>query len=189
MVGPPVDVDYALPPAIEKMQGSWMSTLQSGAVVTSVIAGVEAQLLVFYSDNGSFGLDDNAPSSKIQIVIQILTYVALVCSVSATITSLFLIDEFGEIPTRAARYRNPSTQACKMAGTDWSLLEAFRLRRGSKFVVYHWLSSILAAALCTVLSTAVYVVSQKPLAAQVIITVVTVVSVLPFLYFVVPGED
>ncbi|KZV75932.1 hypothetical protein PENSPDRAFT_661433 [Peniophora sp. CONT] len=186
----PVDLTYELPPAVKKLHEGWMGTLQSGAVVSSIIAGVEAQLLVFYNDKGSFGTPDTDPPSVIQVVLEILTYIALVCSVSATITSLLLTDEFGEIPTRSARGRDARTEGGQFAGTDFTILRSFRLRRGSEIVMYHWLFSILIATLCTIISTAIFVIMQKPLAAQVIVTTVTILSVLPILwYFLGSGND
>ena len=102
---------------------------------SSVIAGIEAQLLVFYSDSSNFVRP--GPHSATQIVVKILTYVALICSISATMSSLLLTDEFGEITTRSARYRDRLTEGGKHAGTDWEILRTYNIRSGSKFIVYH----------------------------------------------------
>ena len=100
-----------------------------------MLAAVEAQLLVFYADATNFV--DPGPHSTTQTVVKILTYVALICSISATMTSLLLTDEFGEMSTRSARCRDRRAEGGKFAGTDWNLLRSYRIRAGSRLVIYH----------------------------------------------------
>ncbi|VDC00138.1 unnamed protein product [Peniophora sp. CBMAI 1063] len=181
---PPVDIEYGLPPAVETLRSGWMSTLQSGAVVSSVLAGIEAQLLVFYTDPNNFGRP--GVHSATQNAVKILTYVALVCSISATMSSLLLTDEFGEMPTRSARYRQGRAEGGIFAGTDWNLLRAYKIRAGSKIIVYHWLICLITACLCTIASTAVYAGTQEVLVVRIIVSIVAGVSALPLCWFVVP---
>ncbi|KZV65758.1 hypothetical protein PENSPDRAFT_756218, partial [Peniophora sp. CONT] len=110
----PVDVEYGLPPAVESLRQGWVTTLQSGAVVSGLLAAVEAQLLVFYKAPGTFV--NPGPHSSTQSAIMILTYVALICSISATMSSLLLTDEFGEMSTRSARYRDRRSEGGRFSG-------------------------------------------------------------------------
>lgn len=133
----------------------------------------------------------------------ILTYVAIISSVSSTISSLILTDEFAEMPVRAAR--DPDLQFRRhdeFAGRDWQLLGIFGLRSSVWLVVYHCaypgalayqttldteviagLFSLLLASLCTVASIATYVISQEGLCALIIVSITTALSVLPILQF------
>lgn len=175
-----------------------------GLFQSSVIAGIEAQLLVFYSDPKNFvrpGLH-----SATQEVVKILTYVALIFSISATMSSLLLTDEFGEIPTRAARSRGKDFEGGRFAGTDWSLLRSYRIRAGSRLVVYHCeyegclrtlvpllttsdgagIACLLTACLCTIASAAAYAGSQESLATQIIVSLVAVIAISPLLWLAFP---
>jgi hypothetical protein len=171
-----------------------MST-QSG-----LLAAVEAQLLVFFKDVTNF----KGPNSTPQEVTLIFTYVAVIASVSATISSLILTDEFAELPVRAARdpdiQSHPSRE--EFAGKDWQLLQVFGLRSSVNLVVCHCvyseplrianfgsdnphlgLVSLLLASLCTVASIATYAISQEGLRTLIIVSVATGLSVLPVAHF------
>ena len=92
-------------------------------------------MLAFFKDEKNFKQRDSTP----QVVILIFTYIAIIASVSATISSLILTDEFAEMPVRAARdpdiqFRPPREE---FAGKDWQLLGTFGLRSSVNLVVYH----------------------------------------------------
>lgn len=158
-------------------------------------------MLSFFKTESNF----KEPNSTPQAAILILTYVAIIASVSATISSLILTDEFAEMPVRAARdpdiqFRPPREE---FAGKDWQLLGDFGLRRSVNLVVCHcaysgitannkpwvltkWhagLMSLLLASLCTVASIATYVISQEGLCTLIIVSVATLLSVLPVAHF------
>ena len=92
-------------------------------------------MLSFFKDGTKF----KQPGSTVQAAVLILTYVAIIASVSATISSLILTDEFAEMPVRAAR--DPDLQSRRpqdeFAGKDWQLLWVFGLRHSIRLVVYH----------------------------------------------------
>jgi len=92
-------------------------------------------MLSFFKDATKFKKQD----SIAQEAVLILTYVAIIASVSASISSLILTDEFAEMPVRAAR--DPVIQSRRpqdeFAGKDWQLLGVFGLRRSVHLVVCH----------------------------------------------------
>ena len=91
-------------------------------------------MLSFFKDGSKF----KQPGSTVQAAVVILTYVAIISSVSSTISSLILTDEFSEMPLRAAR--DPDLQFRRhdeFAGKDRQLLGIFGLRSSVWLVVYH----------------------------------------------------
>ncbi|KAH9956005.1 hypothetical protein BC827DRAFT_1271209 [Russula dissimulans] len=71
-----------------------LQTYQAAAVVSTVLAGVESQLLVFFKSSPSF---PQQPTPPMLSYLFVLTYVALIFSVSSTISSLVLTRAFGNV--------------------------------------------------------------------------------------------
>jgi hypothetical protein len=69
---------------------------------STVLAGIESQLLVFFKTSPDFM--QRAESVTLQYLL-VLSYIALIFSVSATISSLVLTRNFGDIPRLAGRLR------------------------------------------------------------------------------------
>src|ERR1700761_7598508 len=67
------------------------------------------------------------------------SYCALFFSCSATISSLVLTDEFGELPVRASRKSDPIKQGL-FDSTSASLLEVYGARRSWRWVMWHCMS-------------------------------------------------
>jgi hypothetical protein len=67
---------------------------------STVLAGVESQLLVFFKSSPDF---TQQPVPVILQYLLILTYVALIFSVSSTINSLILTRTFGNVPMLVGR--------------------------------------------------------------------------------------
>jgi len=63
------------------------------------VAAVAAQLFVFFKANQ----DSEGNQTASQRAVVTLSYAAIILSISATISSLILTDEFSEMRTRAAR--------------------------------------------------------------------------------------
>src|SRR5258706_5196165 len=144
-----------LPTTVESVRNGWLSTLQSAATVvrkqsplglqrliskrqSGLLAAVTAQLIVFFKANGTF---DNKDDPRKEPILT-LTYVALVLSIGATISSLILTDEFADIPIRAARspygLESSKTKGNPVfVGHDWRLLRVFGLRRSARFIIGH----------------------------------------------------
>ena len=69
---------------------------------SSVLSGVESQLLVFFKSSPN---STQQPVPPIFEFLLVLTYVALIFSVSATISSLVLTENFGNVPMLVAHFR------------------------------------------------------------------------------------
>jgi hypothetical protein len=70
------------------------------------------------------------------------SYSALFFNCSATISSLVLTDEFGELPVRASRKSDPIKQGL-FDSSSASLLEVYGARRSWRWVMWHCTSPIL----------------------------------------------
>ena len=120
-------------------------------------------MIVFFKAEDTFDPKDDPRREPILT----LTYVALVLSIGATISSLVLTDEFADIPIRAARspygLESSQTEAPKINpskpersrtedskddttfnGSDWGLLRLFGLRRSARFTIAHCKSYFVA---------------------------------------------
>jgi hypothetical protein len=98
---------------------------------STVLAGVESQLLVFFKSSPDF------TQQRVPVILQsllVLTYIALIFSVSTTISSLILTRNFGNIPMLVGRLQEKigsvtlSTSESKRSRDDiaprrWRLLE------------------------------------------------------------------
>ena len=77
----------------------------------------------------------------------ILTYAAIILSISATISALTLTDELGEIPSRASRDPLHTTHpAGTIEGNNWDILRHFGARKSTRWVTYHGVSQLPASA-------------------------------------------
>ena len=109
------------------------------------MSAVEAQLLVFYKISSNFSAFESRPAgsqSPTQNACLILTYVALIASVSGTMSSMLLVDEFAVVSARAARtapaVSEKEPHAGRFVGNDWQILAAFGFRHSaSRLVTIH----------------------------------------------------
>lgn len=79
---------------------------------STVLAGIESQLLVFFKTSPDF-IQRTEPVTHQYLIV--LSYIALIFSVSATISSLVLTRNFGDIPrlTRRLREKIRGTAECR----------------------------------------------------------------------------
>jgi hypothetical protein len=98
---------------------------------STVLAGVESQLLVFFKSSPDF------TQKPVPVTLQyllVLTYVALIFSVSATISSLLLTRNFGNVPMLVQRLQQG------IWGTPMPAFEIspFRTRSGDDITPQRW---------------------------------------------------
>jgi len=182
-------LNYALPTTVEATRSGWLSTFQSAATVSGLLAAVTAQLLVFFRTNDAFGANGDQKDHPKREAVLTLTYVALILSIGATLSSLILTDEFSDIPIRAARSPyGPESSKTEgdpiFLGKDWEILRTFGLRKSARFVVGHWLLSLLLSSVCTTGSIVVYVISQEQRRTMTIISAAAFFALLPILQFI-----
>ncbi|KAH8833355.1 hypothetical protein DL96DRAFT_1585821 [Flagelloscypha sp. PMI_526] len=181
-----VKTSYELPPLVEKFCSGWVSTLQSAATVAALLASVEAQLLGFFKQNlNTANVDQN-----IHKAILTLTYVALIFSIGATMTSLLLTDEFSEIPMRSARAEAVSTNRNSdlIMETNWKILVLWHIKPKTKLVIWHWFVSLSISLLCIIGSVALFAATQEPMIINIIASIAAVISVLPLIWFMLPAS-
>ena len=96
---------------------------------------VETSLVALFRDDKNF----KHPESRVQEAILTLNYVAIILSISATMSAFSLTDEFNEIPSRASRNSSHTTAhpATIVQGEDWDILRYFGARKSTRWIVYH----------------------------------------------------
>ncbi|KAI0067481.1 hypothetical protein BV25DRAFT_1107118 [Artomyces pyxidatus] len=173
------NVAYELPPTVKSLNEGWIATCQSAATVSGLFAAVEAHLLVFVKNPSNY---TNSPRYSVMQALLIFTYSALFFSLSATISSLVLTDEFGELPVRASRKSNPVKQGT-FDSSAASLLEVYGARKSWRWVMWHWLFTLIAALICVVVQILLYVWLEESVAVRVTVLCVGVFGILPLLHF------
>jgi len=152
---------------------------QAAAVVSTVLAGIESQLLVFFKSSSPDFTQKQAP-----VILQyllVLTYIALVFSVSNTMSSLVLTRNFGNVPMLAARFRE------KIKGTG---MPSFQTKvchditpRRWRLIELHWLFTLVVSVLCLPAQIFLYIWMQERNAIRAAVSVAGVFSMLPLLHF------
>ncbi|KAK1215234.1 hypothetical protein PQX77_022170 [Marasmius sp. AFHP31] len=105
----PSDLGYKLPLDVENIKKSWELALQSGAVVTALLASLSAGILQIYRSEGGFNEDSNGFK-----VLEITSYGSLLCNASATCSSLLLMKKLQEISLKANPQRGVSVKEISM---------------------------------------------------------------------------
>ncbi len=98
---------------------------------STVLAGVESQLLVFFKSSPDFM---QQPASITIQYLLVLTYVALIFSVSATISSLVLTRNVGNVPGLIGRMREHANDTT-MHGFE---IPPFRTRSSDGIAQRRW---------------------------------------------------
>ncbi|KAF8497907.1 hypothetical protein F5888DRAFT_1803360 [Russula emetica] len=175
--------DAAVRKRAETVSQYKLPTYQAAAVVSTVLAGVESQLLVFFKSSPDF---TQQPVPVILQYLLVLTYIALIFSVSATINSLILTRNFGNVPMLVGRlqekirsvalptFESPPVQ--KRSGDDiapwrWRLLEG------------HWLFTLVISVLCLPAQILLYIWTQEKIGIRAAVSVAGVFAMLPILHF------
>ncbi|TFY70605.1 hypothetical protein EVG20_g2401 [Dentipellis fragilis] len=181
-MSPFVQLDKVLPPVIESIRTDWITSCQSAAVVSALFASIAAQLLstMGLTGDSSSGVT-NAAALK---ALMVFAYSSLLLSCSATISSLILIDEFGELPMHAARTKDAPRREDTVGASTSELLEMFGARPKWKWVMYHWLVCLVAGICCMVMQIILYVWLTEGLAVKIVLLLVTVFTVLPLLFLI-----
>jgi hypothetical protein len=95
---------------------------------------VEVNLLTFIKDEAHYVDKDLNRSARHALLI--FTYSALFFCVSATISGLILTDQFGELPVRASRKKDPIQQGVFDSGA-LDLLRTYGAKRSWIWVMWH----------------------------------------------------
>lgn len=170
-----------------------LRTLQSG-----LLAVVEVVLLTFMKNPVHYTHPHTRAARQALLAF---SYSALFFNCSATITSLVLTDEFGELPVRASRKSDPIKQGL-FDSSSASLLEVYGARRSWRWVMWHCMPHILhsneifvtdlltglfslaAGVACFVTQILIYVWIEETLSVQITASCVAGFGVLPLLHFI-----
>lgn len=95
---------------------------------------VEVHLLSFVKDESNYTSRHTDKSARHALLI--FTYSALFFSLSATISGLILTDEFGELPVRASRKKDPIQEGVFDSGA-LDLLRTYGAKRSWIWVMWH----------------------------------------------------
>ncbi|KAI0313513.1 hypothetical protein OF83DRAFT_526452 [Amylostereum chailletii] len=180
-----LNVAYELPPAVRSLRDEWTNAGTSAAVICGLLAVTESQLLVFVKDEKNFPQSYSEAQMKALLV---LTYGALVFCISGAMSSFVLIDEFSGMQVRAARMGSIGSPVGTVLSSDFGVLRMFGARTSLKWVMYHWLFSVLASVLCTVAQVTMYVWLQESPAIQITVSIIVAFALLPLLYLVPCGQ-
>ncbi|SJL09604.1 uncharacterized protein ARMOST_12984 [Armillaria ostoyae] len=174
---PQRDLSYKLPSLVEYNWQGWQSTCSSAAVVTSLLAGVAASLLSVINDVVSDADFKQTANPHALMALQVMSFGAIIFNASATITSLLLIDELGDLPDIASADRDKVQAGFIEESRD--LLVYYGMKKTWTWTRWHWIISLILGAWCLFAQVIVFVCISQTKAVKVIVTVAAVFAVLP----------
>ncbi|KAI0341251.1 hypothetical protein BDW22DRAFT_342670 [Trametopsis cervina] len=180
---PQVNLKYALPPYIQSLQAGWLAVLPSAAAVGGLLAATETSFLVFFKTPPQNPGDDFAATKASHNAILILTYIALLFSISATFSSLVLADEFAGLPDHAARSDVP-TEGNLITRDHWHALVTYGLRPAVGWLVMHWMASLIIAILAVFAQVVVFAFNAEPIVVRQVVLIAAIFALVPVLAFV-----
>ncbi|KAH9056289.1 hypothetical protein EDB87DRAFT_1258240 [Lactarius vividus] len=175
------NIAYELPSTVKSLNDSWLATYQSSTAVAGLFALVEVHLLSFVKNDANF--HRSVPANSAKHALLIFTYLALFFCVSAAVSGLILTDEFGELPVRASRKRDPIQQGLFDSGT-LDLLQSYGAKRSWIWIMWHWLFSLVAGIISFITQILIYVWLEESKSVRITLTVITVFAVLPLVHLI-----
>jgi hypothetical protein len=94
---------------------------------------IEVHLLSFVKNESNYSRETNKSARH---ALLIFTYSALFFCISATVSGLILTDEFGELPVRASRKKDPIQEGVFDSGA-LDLLRTYGAKRSWIWVMWH----------------------------------------------------
>ncbi|KAK0235871.1 hypothetical protein EDD85DRAFT_618537 [Armillaria nabsnona] len=174
---PQRDLSYKLPSLVEYQLKGWQSTCSSAAVVTSLLAAVAAGLLSVINDVVSVVEFKQTADPHALTALQVMSFGAIILNASATITSLLLIDELGDLPDIASA--DPDKARAGLVEESRDLLVYYGMKKTWTWTRWHWIISLILGAWCLFAQVVVFVCISQTTAVKVIVTIAAVFAVLP----------
>ncbi|KAK0500503.1 hypothetical protein EDD18DRAFT_831431 [Armillaria luteobubalina] len=171
------DLSYKLPSLVEYHLNGWQSTCSSAAVVTSLLAGVAAGLLSVINDVVSDTDFQQTANPDAVAALQVTSFGAIILNASATITSLLLIDELGDLPDIASA--NPDKPHAGRIDKSKDPLVYYGMKKTWTWTRWHWIVSLILGAWCLFAQIVVFVCISQTKAVKVVVTIAVVYAVLP----------
>ncbi|KAI0341233.1 hypothetical protein BDW22DRAFT_339354 [Trametopsis cervina] len=176
-----IQLGYKLPAVIASTLSGWITIFGSAATVSGLLASVETTLLVLYKTPGV----PVASSERSHKAILVLTYTALLFSISSTFSSLILADTFAELPIRAASkpIGDVVQQGNIQLNSSRKILNSYGLPSSVGWIMFHWIGSLLIACFATVAQLVLFTFNNEPLAVKGPVLAIAIISLFPVLYF------
>ncbi|KAH7100149.1 hypothetical protein BKA62DRAFT_707760 [Auriculariales sp. MPI-PUGE-AT-0066] len=188
---------YELPRAPRIAVEGWLARLQAVALITALLAGVQAQLLGNLPDTGHKASDK---------AIRIFAYAGLCANIGSTLSAVLLLLAITTVPTSARHlyvscshsyprrlFSTNTTQppdetdvdAQKLllnAQAEAQLLRAFGVARGFELMTQHCLITFLAGVICTFLQVGMAAWLQEGNAIGIVVLFAVMGCLLPPIY-------
>ncbi|KAK0469823.1 uncharacterized protein EV420DRAFT_68891 [Desarmillaria tabescens] len=171
------DLSYELPSLVEYTRQGWQSTCSSAAVVTSLLAAVAAGLLSVIHDVANDDDFKQNANPRALTAVYITSFGAIILNASATITSLLLIDELGDLPDIASA--DPDKPKAGFVNESQDLLVYYGMKRTWTWTRWHWIISLILGVWCLFTQVVIFACISQTKAVKVTVTAVTVFAVLP----------
>jgi len=173
------NIAYELPSTVKALNDGWLATYQISTVVAALFVIVEVHLLSFVKDESNYSSRHIDKSARHALLI--FTYTALFFCLSATISGLILTDEFGELPVRASRKKDPIQEGVFDSGA-LDLLRTYGAKRSWIWVMWHWLFSLIAGIISLITQLLLYIWLEESNSVRITLTFISLFAVLPLLY-------
>ncbi|KAK0194354.1 hypothetical protein F5146DRAFT_1035496 [Armillaria mellea] len=174
---------YQLPSLVEYNRQGWQTTCSSAAVVTSLLAAVAAGVLSAINDIVNDGNFKQTANPHVLDFLYVASFGAIILNASATVTSLFLIDELADLPALASDLDKPKEGSVT---SDTDILVYYGLGNMWTWTRWHWIISLVLGVWCLFLQVIVFVYITQTTPVKVMMTLATVFAVLP-MYRLVPS--
>ncbi|RDB21880.1 hypothetical protein Hypma_010997 [Hypsizygus marmoreus] len=189
-------LDYELPKTPKGVMDAWMPRLQAVAVVTALLAGVEAQLLGSLPDRV-----EHPPASD--TALRFFAYTGLLLNLGATLSAILLLIAVASLPTTARQiymscshsyprkiFHNHSHHINELNNRmleghgETYILRAFGIARGWSFLLRHCVFCFMAGCICVFLHLSIGLwLSESTLVAAIIMPSAVFGFVPPFIAF------
>lgn len=174
------NIAYELPSTVKSLNDSWLSTYQSSTVVAGLFAVVEVHLLSFVKNEANF---HRSVGNNAKHALLVFTYLALFFCISAAVSGLILTDEFGELPVRASRKRDPIQQGLFDSGT-LDLLQSYGAKRSWIWIMWHWVVSLIAGIISLITQLLIYIWLEESNSVRITLSILTVFAILPLVHLI-----
>ncbi|KAF8469886.1 hypothetical protein DFH94DRAFT_697213 [Russula ochroleuca] len=174
------NIAYELPSTVKALNDGWLATYQISTVVAALFVVVEVHLLTFVKDASNYPKEADKSARH---ALLIFTYSALFFCLGATISGLILTDQFGELPVRASRKKDPIQQGVFDSGA-LDLLRTYGAKRSWIWVMWHWLFSLVAGTISLITQVLLYVWVEESNSVRITLTFISLFAVLPLLHLV-----
>ncbi|KAK0451692.1 hypothetical protein EV421DRAFT_1056073 [Armillaria borealis] len=158
-------------------------TCSSAAIVTSLLAAVATGLLSAINDVVNDGDFKQMANPHVLNFLYVASFGAIILNASATVTSLFLIDELGDLPALASDLDKPKEGSL---ASDTDILVYYGLGSTWTWTRWHWIISLVLGVWCLFLQVIVFVYITQATPVKVMMTLATIFAVLP-MYRLVPN--